>query len=1268
MHRIASLPGNEPQEEITLIEQPAAPVIFLTSATSDITCLSSVLKLPNNNEWINKIRALPIAYLSSNAAIDHYISNTCQKAKIIVVRFLGSRSYWSYGFEQLNLWQLENPSRHLIVVSGVESTANDLEDISSVNKKEVEFIQILLNQGGIKNYSYFLKIIFNLYFNKKIDLNQKEIKYHDELIKWKWSENGSPSIAIFLYKSFLQSGNTEIADSIINIAKKNNLNPKIIWIGSFKTDDIQKKIINMLKEENIHAIITTTSFSSIEYVNSNKSKNIWDILDVPVYQLLISSSSISEWSKSTLGLSPLDLCIQVVLPEVDGRICTVPIAFKNLSHTDNDLSVKVYKTEPYNTHIEWCFSYLNNLISLRKKKNYHKKITIVIANYPIKDSRIANGVGLDTPESLINILRWLKDEGYYLGEDPIPKTSKHLIDKLISFRTNSEETITNTPQEYLSINKYLSFWNKIESQAKNKISIRWGDPRKSKQLEEKGFPINGIRLGNIYILVQPNRGFEGDNLADLHSPDLPPTHKYIAQYFWLSHIFQTNAIINLGKHGSLEWLPGKGVGLSKNCFPLILSPPVPNIYPFIVNDPGEGSQAKRRTHSIIIDHLTPPLSNSGTYDELLELENLIDEYYESRLINDNRNNLLEKKIINILNKKSLPGIEVNNSLSDNQEKNIQVIIDSAESYLCEIKQAQIRTGLHVFGVNQSIDKLIELTLSIACVPVSSRPGLTQCLAEDLGFNLDPWNDEEGLNLISTDKILFKEYTSINARKVGKVVNWLNDLALYIVEFHVKLYLKSNIQIKEKIKIDNKILNYFDYKNPNIIINHLLNNILPKIIKSPINEKFNLLEALQGKRITSGPSGAPTRGKLEVLPTGKNFFSVDIRAIPTETAWDLGKRSADKILELYLQENGEHLSHLVISIWGTSTMRNGGEDICQLFALMGLRPVWDGTLRRVVDLDVIPITVLNRPRVDVTLRISGLFRDSFPQIIELIRRGQNLIGTLDEPCSINPLAESYRQGRTESRIYGSAPGSYGAGLQEIINSGSWENQTELANAFIEWSKWRYESSNNIVKDKNGLERNLSNVKVVLHSQDNREHDILDSDDYYQFQGGLISAIKKISGKYPEAYFGDNSRYNRPRINKLAKEIDKVVRSRLLNPKWLNGIKKHGYKGAFEMSASLDYLFSFDATTNLVPDWCYQSIASNWLEDDCTKSFILDNNPWALRDISERLLEASNRDLWKNASKEQISFIKNILSDVDSKIEVYNSRNNLINNHRLKSDKP
>ena len=458
-------------------------------------------------------------------------------------------------------------------------------------------------------------------------------------------------------------------------------------------------------------------------------------------------------------------------------------------------------------------------------------------------------------------MNWLKDEGYYLGNDDIPLTSKDLINQLISFRTNSEETISNDPQSYLDIQDYLIYWRKIESNAKNKISNRWGDPLNSVQLEKKGFPINGMTFGNITILIQANRGYEGDNLSDLHSPDLPPTHKYVAQYFWLKNSFKANAIVHLGKHGSLEWLPGKGVGLGHNCFPLILCPQIPNIYPFIVNDPGEGSQAKRRTHAIIIDHLTPPLSHAGKFNDLVIIENLIDEYYESKLINDNRNDLLEEKIIDFLIKNSWPTIDINKLKNEKENINLQDVIDKAESYLCEIKNSQIRTGLHIFGVHQSIDKLIELTLSIANVPSGTSLGLMQCLAEDLGFMFDPWSEEESMDLNNFDIDLFKNYTTITARKAGKVVEWLNEIGKYIIEFHCFKLLKCKTKSKKNIKLDSKILNYLNHEKPNVIINHLLNNILPKLLNSSINEKTNFLASLNVKRITSVHSGATTRCKL-----------------------------------------------------------------------------------------------------------------------------------------------------------------------------------------------------------------------------------------------------------------------------------------------------------------------------------------------------------------------------------------------------------------------
>ena len=430
---------------------------------------------------------------------------------------------------------------------------------------------------------------------------------------------------------------------------------------------------------------------------------------------------------------------------------------------------------------------------------------------------------------------------------------------------------------------------------------------------------------------------------------------------------------------------------------------------------------------------------------------------------------------------------------------------------------------------------------------------------------------------------------------------------------------------------------------------LTDELWPRLDDCGAAERSALLRGLSGQKIAAGPSGAPSRGRPDVLPTGRNFYSVDLRGLPTEAAWDLGRRSAEQLLDLHLQAEGEHLRHLALSVWGTATMRNGGEDIAQLMALIGVRPVWDGPSRRMVDLEVIPSRLLGRPRVDVVLRISGLFRDAFPQLVTWVDKAQRLVAALDEDETVNPLAALTRQLGPQGRIYGSAPGAYGAGLQALIDSGAWEQRADLADAFLSWSQWRYGIGAEPEQDRSGLEAALGRVQVVLHNQDNREHDLLDSDDYYQFHGGLSAAVELVSGERPQLWFGDHSRRERPRLHRLEKELDKVMRSRLLNPRWIEGMQRHGYKGAFEMGASLDYLFAYDAATDRVPDWCYGALCDQWLGEQSTLEFLRTKNPWVLRDMAERLLEASNRDLWQGATDDQIERLKQHVSASESLIE-------------------
>ena len=428
---------------------------------------------------------------------------------------------------------------------------------------------------------------------------------------------------------------------------------------------------------------------------------------------------------------------------------------------------------------------------------------------------------------------------------------------------------------------------------------------------------------------------------------------------------------------------------------------------------------------------------------------------------------------------------------------------------------------------------------------------------------------------------------------------------------------------------------------------------------------NLLRGLNGEYIPSGASGAPTRGKPEVLPTGRNFYSVDIRAVPTETAWCLGRKAAEVLIDRYTQEHGEYPQTLGLSIWGTSTMRTGGDDIAQALALIGVQPVWDGVSRRVVDFEILPVSILGRPRVDVTLRISGFFRDAFPNLIDLFDNAVKAVAALEETSEQNPLAAQVQQEqmkwleqgltldeaqtRSQYRIFGSKPGAYGAGLQGLIESQNWETEADLAQAYINWSAYAYTSKAEGIAAPEAFNQRLGNMQIVLQNQDNREHDLLDSDDYYQFQGGLTAAIKQVSGTAPEAYFGDNSRTENPKVRKLTEEIDRVYRSRVVNPKWIAGAMRHGYKGASEMAATLDFLFAYDATANCVQDFMYQGVADAYLFDESVRQFIEQNNPWVQRDMAERLLEANQRGLWEDVELGTLERLRLMVNEAEGVIE-------------------
>ncbi len=750
--------------------------------------------------------------------------------------------------------------------------------------------------------------------------------------------------------------------------------------------------------------------------------------------------------------------------------------------------------------------------------------------------------------------------------------------------------------------------------------------------------------------IQPSRGYDFDPSLNYHAPDLEPTPHYLAYYYWLKHHFQAAAIIHVGKHGNLEWLPGKSLALSSTCYPEITLATIPNFYPFIVNDPGEGSQAKRRSHAVILDHLTPPLTRAELYGNLEQLETLIDEYYEAQTLDPKRLKIIGDRITSLVTETNL-----NQDLGINSINNdsLSQFLTIADGYLCELKEAQIRDGLHILGSCPKDTQLRDLVISITRYPSLDRMGLITALVTDFNLDVNPLtaNLEESFSYANSSKIIPEEicFNLKQCRIIGDVIEVLETYAQTLVE---KLINSDNIEQFNHLPCTQKELNWSK------------TFLLPNLYETP-QEITNLLRGLNGKYVPSGASGAPTRGRPEVLPTGRNFYSVDIRAIPTQTAWDVGRKAAETLIERYTQDNGEYPQTLAISIWGTSTMRTGGDDIAQVLALLGVQPIWDGLSRRVVDYEILKPSVLGRPRVDVTVRVSGFFRDSFPNLLQLLYKVIKDVSSLEESKSINPLAAKVeeekafwqQQGLTEEqaklksgyRIFGSKPGAYGAGLQGLIEAQNWQNEQDLANAYINWSCYAY--------DQNGVgrgvpevfERRLKQLQIILHNQDNREHDLLDSDDYYQFQGGLTVAVRALTGKNPETYFGDNAIAAHPKVRRLKEEIARVYRSRVINPKWIKGVMRHGYKGAFEMSATVDYLFAYDATANCVEDFMYQGVAEAYLFDETVQQFIQEKNPWALRDMAERLLEANQRGLWQDVDSNTLDNLRSIVHDAEGKIE-------------------
>ncbi|MDW9415010.1 cobaltochelatase subunit CobN [Sinorhizobium meliloti] len=1248
MHLLLAQKGTiaDGNEAIDLGQSPG-DILFLSAADTE---LASIAAAHRQRAGARSLRIASLMNLMHPMSVDTYVERTARHAKLIVVRPLGGASYFRYVLEALHAAAVANKFQ-IAVLPGDDKPDPGLDPFSTVSAEDLQRLWAYCTEGGAENAGLFLD-----YAQALIDGGDKPQPARP-LLKagiW-WPGRGligveqwvrlselrravptaqadraehEPTVALCFYRALVQSGETKPVEALIEALAAEGVRALPVFVSSLK-DPVSIGTLEAVFAEALPDVVMNATGFAVSAPGADRQPTVLESGGAPVLQVIFSGSSREAWETSAQGLMARDLGMNVALPEVDGRVLSRAVSFKAASVYDPLVEANIVGHEPLADRARFAARLAANWTKLRRTRPEGRRVAIVMANYPNRDGRLGNGVGLDTPAGTIEVLKAMTAEGYAVGN--VPDDGDALIGFLMAGPTNAASRDREI-RETISLNRYKGFFDALPKKIQEEVTARWGAAEADPFFIDGVFALPLARFGDVLVGIQPARGYNIDPKETYHAPDLVPPHGYLAFYAYLREVFGAHAIVHMGKHGNLEWLPGKALALSEECYPEAIFGPMPHLYPFIVNDPGEGTQAKRRTSAVIIDHLTPPLTRAESYGPLKDLEALVDEYYEAAGGDLRRLRLLSRQILDLVRDIGLDhdaGIEKGDS--ENQA------LEKLDAYLCDLKEMQIRDGLHIFGLAPEGRLLTDLTVALARVPRGLGEGgdqsLQRAIAVDLGLHAASRSQPfDPLDCVMSDPWagpqpdLLAALSDAPWRTAGDTVERIELLAAKLVSGEIACPV--------------------EWTNTRAVLDVIETRLKPSIQSSGEAEIKGLLTGLDGRFVAPGPSGAPTRGRPDVLPTGRNFYSVDSRSVPTPAAYELGKKSAELLIRRYLQDHGEWPSSFGLTAWGTSNMRTGGDDIAQALALIGAKPVWDMASRRVTGYEIVPLAVLGRPRVDVTLRVSGFFRDAFPEQIALFDKAVRAVGALDEDDADNMIAARMRaetlrwaergadakeaQRRASYRVFGSKPGAYGAGLQALVDEKGWETRGDLAEAYLTWGGYAYGAGEDGKAERGLFEERLRSIEAVVQNQDNREHDLLDSDDYYQFEGGMSAAAEHLGGQRPAIYHNDHSRPEKPVIRSLEEEIGRVVRARVVNPKWIDGVMRHGYKGAFEIAATVDYMFAFAATTGAVRDHHFEAAYQAYIADEKVLGFLREKNPAALSEISERLLEAIDRGLWNPRS--------------------------------------
>lgn len=1163
---------------------------------------------------------------------------------LVMIRFMGNTIRTKFWMACMHFLSREGIPYYIDAAGSAEE-----ECIERVAAKDIEAMKAYSFYGGLTNYKNLW-----LYARSLFDQGMPaadapspicwaglyhpgmEKKFMTDLSLYEedFMQAERPTVGLLFYRDEWIWDDLHYQQAFIEEAERQGLNVIAVFTNGLPDPKLGMPTIHEVFEKYfmkdgrpvVDAIVNVMKFSFT--TSGSISIKALEEMGVPVLEAYSLIAPKEEWEASPEGMNAMEISISVTMPEFDGVIHGMPIAAK---HVKEDGEVEYL---PIPERMRAMVSRAGAWARLHRKPNAEKKIAIVFHNYPPKNSNIGSAYGLDSIESVRRLLGLMKEAGYRV--DFIPEDTEAFMKRLTAQATNDRSMLTEEQEaacQKISKKRYCDFFQTFPEETRRQMEKDWGKAPGDVMTTETGdILVPGLMNGHLFLTVQAPRGYGFDAAKVYHDPFIAPTHQYLAYYQWIREVWGADAVLHVGTHGNLEWLPGKSAGMDRGSYPDLALGSLPNIYPYHMTITGEGIQAKRRGGACLVDHLPAPLEDAGTYEELAELEQAMDEYAHFEKSEPETAKRLVPRIRELSKKASLDG-EVPYTEAD-----LSGYLSRLHAYIEDLKNSECHVGLHILGEMPEGEHLIHEIMSLLRQPNGEQPSLYDLLASEEGTTLDELT--KCAQQLYPNGLTGSEWMARIREKAERLVR-----ALVEIDFQ-----------KEKLETLGS-----EVERP--LLRYICTDVYPRLVGTK-REMTNTLLGLSARYIRSGVSGSPHAGGVSLLPAGVNFYGIDPRRLPTKTAWEVGKELADQVISQYIESEGRYPESVGMVFWSGANMRSHGQCIAEFLYLMGIRPIWEPGSLYVKRLEPIPLSELQRPRIDVTARISGLFRDTMPSVVSLLDRAVQLAASLmesDEDNYVRKHISKDSQAMEEKgiskeeawreaayRIFGDAPGTYGAGVAALLEEKNWDSLDDLANVFIRWGGHAYGAKSNGSYKPELFRERLSHMEVTIKNEDNHETNMMSSDDYNAYHGGLIAAVRSCSGKKPHAYEGDGSDRSRIKVRTVEAAAKRIFRTETVNPKFIEGLMQHGYKGAADLSNRVAVSFQWDATSDVMEDWMYEKLSAAYALDPKVQDWMKRVNPWALSRITETLLEAARRGLWQ-AKEETVDALEKLYLEVEGEIE-------------------